>query len=129
MPINPETRAFIDSIAQMGLPPLNKLEPAQARERNGLAASFSHEKEPLAQVEDRTIKGPVGEIPIRIYRPAASAELPILMYFHGGGWVIGDLELEDSICRTLAKQADCMVVSVDYRLAPEHTFPAAPEDA
>ncbi|MGK7904568.1 MAG: alpha/beta hydrolase fold domain-containing protein [Hormoscilla sp.] len=115
MPIDPETPAFLDSIAQMGLPPLNELEPAQAREQNGLAASFSHEKEPLAQVEDRTIKGPVGEIPIRIYRPAAPAAFPILMYFHGGGWVVGDLELEDSICRTLAKQADSCIKSGNFR--------------
>lgn len=130
MPLNPETRAFLDSLAQMGRPPLNELEPAQAREQysNG-ARLLSHEKEPLAQVEDLTIKGPVGEIPIRIYRPAVAAALPILMYFHGGGWVVGDLEVEDSVCRTLAKQADCIVVSVDYRKAPEHKFPAAPEDA
>ena len=86
----------------------------------------------MHQVEDRTIPGPGGPLPLRIYtpRPMAEDELaPVLVFFHGGGWVLGDLDSHDVVCRHLAKDGDCIVVSVDYRLAPEHKFPAAIEDA
>ena len=80
-------------------------------------------------VEDRAIAGPHGAIPIRVYTPAeASTPMGILVYFHGGGWVLGNLETHDVLCRNLANGAGCIVIAVDYRLAPEHKFPAAPED-
>jgi len=82
----------------------------------------------LARTEERTIPGPAGEIPVRLYAPEADGPLPVLAYFHGGGFVIGDLDTHDGTCRQLARGSGCMVVSVDYRLAPEHPFPAAPED-
>jgi acetyl esterase len=75
------------------------------------------------------VPGPAGEIPVRIYTPEGGTLLPILVYFHGGGWVIGSLETHDGLCRMLANRAGCVVVSVDYRLAPEHPYPAAAEDA
>jgi acetyl esterase len=81
--------------------------------------------ENVARVENLTIPGPAGEIPIRTYTPEGDGPFPILVFFHGGGWVIGNLDTHDSICRSLANQADCVVVSVDYRLAPENKFPAA----
>ncbi|HUF22445.1 MAG TPA: alpha/beta hydrolase, partial [Burkholderiales bacterium] len=86
---------------------------------------------PIHRSEDRRIPGPAGAIPIRIYRPrepGAGEKFPILVWYHGGGFVIGNLDTHDSVCRLLANQADCLVVSIDYRLAPEHKFPAAVED-
>ena len=83
-------------------------------------------------IDNRTIPGPGGDIPVRHYRPAgASAEtvLPALLYFHGGGWTIGDLDTHDTLCRELANLARCAVLSVDYRMGPEHKFPAAVDDA
>ncbi len=79
--------------------------------------------------EDRTVPGPGGAIPVRVYRPDASAAAPVLVYFHGGGWVVGSIATAHGTCSTLARLAGCVVVSVDYRLAPEHRFPAAVEDA
>ncbi len=83
----------------------------------------------VADVTDRTIPGPAGEIPVRIFRPRPADSLPVVVYFHGGGFVIGDLDTYDRGCRALAVGADAIVVSVDYRLAPEHPYPAAMEDA
>lgn len=82
----------------------------------------------LASVVDRAIPGPAGEIPVRIYKPALDTPLPVIVYFHGGGFVVGDLDTQDMIARGLAAGSGALVVSVDYRLAPEHPFPAAPED-
>jgi len=84
---------------------------------------------PVAQVVDRTIPGPDGEIPIRVYRPEGEHPFPTVVYFHGGGFVSGSLESHDALCRYLTRESECVVVSVDYRLAPEHPFPAAVEDA
>lgn len=84
---------------------------------------------PLAGVADRTIPGPGGPLPVRIYTPTGQGPFPIVVYFHGGGWVVGDLDTQDMICRALCHGAGSVVVSVDYRLAPEHRFPAAVEDA
>ncbi len=85
--------------------------------------------EDVDSIRDQSIPGPAGEIPIRIYRPAASGRLPLLLYFHGGGWVVGSLDSHDGVARFLANHAACIVVAVAYRLAPEHRFPAAVEDA
>jgi acetyl esterase len=83
---------------------------------------------PVAHVENRMVPGPDGDIPVRLYTPQGPGPFPVLIFFHGGGWVIGDLETYDELCRTLTNGAECIVVSVDYRLAPEHKFPAGPED-
>lgn len=82
----------------------------------------------LARIEDRTIPGPAGEIPVRIYTPEGTGPFPVITYFHGGGWVVGDLDTQDMIARSFAAGSEAIVVSVDYRLAPEHPFPAAVED-
>jgi acetyl esterase len=85
--------------------------------------------EAVALVEDRTVPGPAGEIPVRVYRPSAGAgPYPIVAYFHGGGWVLGTLDTHDDVCRTLANRSGALVVSVDYRRAPEHPFPVPLED-
>jgi acetyl esterase len=83
----------------------------------------------VAKIEEMRIPGPGGEIPIRVYWPTEDGPLPVLVFYHGGGWVIGDLETNDSLCRRLANKVPAVVVSVDYRLAPEHRFPAAAEDS
>jgi acetyl esterase len=83
----------------------------------------------MDKIEELRIPGPGGEIPVRLYRPRTEGPLPVLVYFHGGGWVICNLDTHDSPCRSLAQEASCAVASVDYRLAPEHKFPAAVEDA
>ncbi|HET8846165.1 MAG TPA: alpha/beta hydrolase [Ktedonobacteraceae bacterium] len=86
--------------------------------------------EEVAGIEDRQIPGPLGPVPVRIYTPSGADErlLPGLVYFHSGGWVFGSIEAHDPVCRALSNAAQCRVVSVGYRLAPEHRFPAAPED-
>ena len=83
----------------------------------------------VAKIEEMRIPGPGGEIPIRVYWPSEDGPLPALVFYHGGGWVIGDLDTSDSLCRMISKRASAVVVSVDYRLAPEHPFPAAVDDA
>ena len=84
---------------------------------------------PVAKIEETTIPGPAGEIPIRVYWPTEDGPLPVLVFYHGGGWVIGNLDTNDRLCRMLSNKALAVVVSVDYRLAPEHRFPAAVDDS
>jgi len=127
MPLDPQMKAILDKAAAAAAPPFHEMTPAQAREflrkRPPMGAP-----EPVAHIENRSIPGLAGEIPIRIYRPAADAPLPAVVFFHGGGWVVGDLDTHDAVCRVLSNAARCVVVSVDYRLAPEHRFPAGPDD-
>jgi len=85
--------------------------------------------QPVAAVVDRTVPGPAGEVPVRVYRPQGLGPLPVVAWFHGGGWVVGSLDGFDPLCRAIANAAGAVVVSVGYRLAPEHPFPAALEDA
>jgi acetyl esterase len=131
MPLDPQMKAILDKAAEAGGPAFHTLGVEKVREaiRSGSATGA---RESVAQVEDRRIPGPAGEIPVRIYRPSAhpsaDAPLPAVAFFHGGGWVAGDLNTHDVICRILTNAARCVVVSVDYRLAPEHRFPASPDD-
>jgi acetyl esterase len=127
MPLDPALKAVLDTMAAAGGPALDALPPVEARK------VFDNMPLPrreiaVASVENRRVPGPAGEIPVRIYRPAASGVLPVLLYFHGGGWVIGSLDAYDATCRELCVGARCVVVSVDYRLAPENRYPAAPQD-
>jgi len=127
--LDPEAEAYLAATAALGLPPLAEQGAAAARQAVQLRApSLAGEMEPVARVEDLTIPGPAGPIPARLYAPRASAPLPVLAFFHGGGWVTGDLDTHDSPCRGLANRASCLVVAVDFRCAPEHRFPAALED-
>jgi acetyl esterase len=128
MPLNPQAKAFLDQAAASGMPPLNAMPLAEARKT--MVALFTPEqKEAIHKIEDRRVPGPGGyQIPVRLYIPAEKGPLPVLVYFHGGGWVLGDLESHDAVCRELANKVGCIVVAVDYRLAPEHKFPHAPED-
>lgn len=128
--LDPQIAALLQEMAQQEMPILSTLTPVQAREAlNGPLRELGGHPETTASVENLDIPGPAGQIPIRTYTPQGDGPFPILMYFHGGGWVICDLDTHDSICHSLANGAECIVVSVDYRLAPEHKFPAAVEDA
>ncbi len=125
MPLDPQCRAVIDEMAAVAVD-WTTLDPAVAR--SGFAAQPVTRKPEVARVEERRIPGPAGPIPLRIYWPATGGRRPGLVYYHGGGFVLCSLDTHDDSCRTLCMQADCVVVSVDYRLAPEHPFPAGPED-
>lgn len=127
MPLDPGLQTLLDQLAQNPGPKLYELEPAAAR-RFFDEMQLPTEEIPIASVEDRVVPGPAGELTVRVYRPQLGAPLPTLVYFHGGGWVIGSLDTHDASCRDLARRAGCAVVSVEYRLAPEHRYPAAAED-
>ncbi len=128
MPLDPQVAALI--AAEANTPPMYTLSVEDARKQVLLSiAKQESEKVPVKAVEDRLIPGPGGAIPVRMYTPEGEGPLPILVYFHGGGWVLCNLDTHDSICRSLANLAGCIVVSVDYRLAPEHKYPAAVEDS
>ena len=107
---------------------MSQLSPEEARLTTDFSA-LAGEPEEVGKIENRKIAGPGGEIPVRIYTPKGEGPFPALIYYHGGGWVIGDLETVEVPCRLLTNLANCVVVSVDYRLAPEHKFPAAADDS
>ncbi|QGG93751.1 alpha/beta hydrolase [Actinomarinicola tropica] len=127
MPVDPQTQAILDLVNAAAAEPVERT-PATSREAyRGLAATLP--PGPDVAAEDRTIPGPAGEVPVRVYRPEGDGPFPALVFLHGGGWTIGDLETHDHPARTLCAEAGVVVVSVDYRLAPEHPFPAAFDDA
>lgn len=122
-------RALLEFMGSQGDPLLESMTPAEARRfTKARSAMVTGAPERVPSVVDQRIPGPLGDIPIRIYRPDVAAPSPGLLYFHGGGWVIGDLDTHDVVCRAIANRARAAVVSVDYRLAPEHKFPAAVVD-
>ncbi len=129
MPLEPQIKAILDQAASSGAPPLSSLTPSQARAAfRTMLDAFRGTLPAIAKSEDRVIPGPAGQIGIRVYTPERTGPFPVAMFFHGGGWVLGDLESHDGVCRALTREAHCVTVSVDYRLAPEHKFPAAAED-
>ena len=126
MPLDPQMKQVMEQVATLGLPEAHTVSPAEAR-----ANAKKRPRAPgpeVAEVEDRTIPGPDGDVPVRIYTPEGSGPFPILAWYHGGGWVIGDLESADGTARNLCVGGQCVVVSVDYRLAPETKFPGPAED-
>jgi acetyl esterase len=131
--LHPQAKALLRLIEEKGVPATHTLTPAQARAFYRERRTFTQPDAPeVASVQDLQATGPAGAIPVRSYRPAgssAAAMLPVLVYYHGGGWVIGDLDTHDVLCRELANLSGCAVVSVDYRMGPEHRFPAAVDDA
>ena len=131
MPLDPVAKALMDAMDE-AFPRVETMTGAEARAHvKRMVASLATDPEPVARVENRAIPGPDGAVPVRIYRPEElpGTPLPALVYFHGGGWVICDLDTHDPTCRAITNRVGCVVVSVDYRLAPEHKFPAAAEDA
>jgi len=128
MPLDPRARALLDGMEALGEPPLEELSVPEARQRMANFKEIQAEPPPIATVEDRTLPGAAGALPVRIYTPQVALPAPLLVYFHGGGWTIGDLDVTDVPSRALAHATGGVVVSVDYRLAPEHRFPAALDD-
>ena len=126
MPVDPQAQQVLDQLAALGLQPNYTVSPAEAR-RNSKSRPTAPGPE-VAKVEDRSIPGVGPDIPVRIYTPSGDGPFPAVGWFHGGGWVVGDLDTADGTARHLAVGAGCVVVSVDYRLAPEAKFPAASDD-
>ena len=131
--IHPQAKALIDLIAQRGLPSMQSLPPVEARKYYRDRRALTQPEPPsVAEVEELSITGPGGPMALRFYRPVRRSDdkhaLPVLVYFHGGGWTIGDLDTHDVLCRQLAVLSACAVVSVDYRMGPEQRFPAAVDD-
>lgn len=134
---NAQMKAVLDQLAALGGKPLETLPPAEARKQPTPADAVmallkkqgkSAAPEPVAKVEDRSIKGPAGQIQTRIYWPGGTGPFPVILYIHGGGWVIANLDTYDSSARALTNAAGAVVVSTHYRQAPEHKFPAAHDD-
>ena len=130
--LNPHVKALLNLMEQRAIPPLHTLPPAQARILYRERKNLTQPAPPgVAEVRELQSFGPHGPIPLRMYRPAGAkvdTVLPVLVYYHGGGFVIGDLETHDTLCRELCNGSGCAVVAVDYRLAPEFRFPCAVDD-
>ena len=124
--VDPAYRELLKEMAEGGVPPRHSLSVSGSRQL--LAESF---EDPQAgqTSRDLVVPGPRGEVPLRLYEPDRDSPRPVLVYYHGGGWVRGGLNIVDASCRTLVRKTECIVLSVDYRRAPENTFPAALEDA
>ncbi|WP_298959796.1 alpha/beta hydrolase [uncultured Methylobacterium sp.] len=131
--MHPDVVALVRAIRESGRPPFEALTPDAAREAYSAGrAALQPPPDPVAEVRDLAAPGEAGPVPLRLYRGAGTdpaAVLPCLLYLHGGGWMLGSLDSHDGICRRLANGAGACVIAVDYRLAPEHPFPAALRDA
>ncbi|MDA1098892.1 MAG: alpha/beta hydrolase [Proteobacteria bacterium] len=132
MTVDDDLQKILEMIAAAGRLPYREVPLAEARAGYQVMVSLlDPEEEPIHRTQDRTIPGPAGEIPVRIYWPRETVlgeSLGIFIFLHGGGFVIGDLDTHDPLCRRLCNRGGCIVVSVDYRLAPEHPFPAGGQD-
>jgi acetyl esterase len=133
MAVDSDLQNVLDMIKEANRPPYRDIPVAEARAGyQAMVQLLDPEEEAIHRTEGRTIPGPAGEIPLRVYWPRALApgeSLGVFIFLHGGGFVIGDLDSHDAVCRRIALAADCLVIAVDYRLAPEHPYPAAVEDA
>lgn len=128
--MDPALAGFLAQAAARGNPPLESLPPPVARQvYRDLDAALGLPAPTIGKVDNICLDGPGGALALRVYAPATPGPWPVLLFIHGGGFVIGDLETHDKVCRTLCHHAAMLVVAVDYRLAPEHPFPAAPDDA
>ncbi|MBL8851551.1 MAG: alpha/beta hydrolase [Planctomycetaceae bacterium] len=128
MPLDPQAREFLEKLERANAPQMHSLSVEDAR---ALVVKLRMPREPGVEVSNRVIPGPGGDLPIRIYAPDGSqaAPLPVVLYFHGGGWVVGSISSHDALCRRLCSRSGCILISVEYRLAPEHKYPAAVDDA
>jgi acetyl esterase len=131
VPVDPHIAALLTALAQSGMPRMHE-GTAEAARVQYLTLSATRSPEyvvPVAATEDRSVPGAEGELRARVYRPEGEGPFPTVAFFHGGGWVIGDLETHDATVRSICRASRAVVVAVDYRLAPEHPFPAAADDA
>ncbi len=124
MPLTDKAKAYLEQVAASNAPAWNQIPPSEGRALFASLADFFGVGLELDRVEDREIAG----VPVRVYAKNSSEPQAVMVYFHGGGWVIGDLNTHDTICRHLAGESDAVVVAVDYRLAPEHRYPSAFDD-
>ena len=129
MPLDPQAQKLVDAMAALNLKPVEQSTPAEARESMRSRTAALGPFEEVARVEDHRAPVAGGEVVVRVYSPAGAGPHPVLLFYHGGGWVIGDIETHDGICRALTNAAGCAVASVDYRLAPEFRYPVAVDDA
>ncbi len=125
MPLDPQVQAILEAMAASGAQPFYTQPVAYAREAVQALPAMGGEPEQVASAEDLTIPGPQGAIPVRIYTPEGTGPFPVLVFFHGGGWVAGSIGTHGRVCRTLTRSAECVTIAVDYRMAPEHKFPHA----
>ena len=128
MAVHPQVQAVLDAAAAAGARPYETMSVAEARDSARASIALSGALQEVAHVEHLAIPGPGGDLAVRVYAPAGKAPLPALVYYHGSGWVIHDLDTYDPVCRAMANGTGCVVVAVDYRKAPEHPFPAALDD-
>lgn len=128
MGLAPDARAYLEATKANERPPRHTVSLEENRAGHARAIAYMGDPEPLPVVRDLAVPGPAGDVPVRLYRPSVDGTLPVLVYIHGGGWVLGSVETSDRPCRNLAALTGCAVVSVDYRRAPEHPFPAALDD-
>jgi acetyl esterase len=130
--LDPQAQALMQLMIDKGVPPVNSMTPVEARASYRSRRTFTQPDAPeVFKVEDKVVSYEGVNVPVRVYHPHAAqsqAALPGLVYLHGGGWTVGDLDTHDVLCRSLCLQADIVVVSVDYRMGPEHKFPAAYDD-
>jgi acetyl esterase len=129
MPLDPQAQKVADALAALNLKPVEESAPDEARESMRSRTAALGPVEDVAAVADHRVPVAGGDIALRVCSPGGAGPHPALVFFHGGGWVIGDLVTHDGICRSLANAARCAVASVDYRLAPQHRFPVAAEDS
>ncbi|MFO1117050.1 MAG: alpha/beta hydrolase [Beijerinckiaceae bacterium] len=132
MPVDPDAQNLLAMLKAAGRPPLTSLSPEEARAAYLAGRVLLQPDLPqVAELKDMSAPGPHGDVPLRFYRGATApaTNAPALLFAHGGGWVIGDRDSHDYVCRKLANDAACVVVSIDYRLGPEHKFPMAIEDS
>ena len=129
MPLDPDAQILLDMVRVANRPAFETVSPVEARKLYAAGRPvLAPEPMPVAEVRDLTMPGSGGKIPLRFYRPVADKTLPVLVFFHGGGWVVGSIETHDTVCRHLAVAGECAVVSVEYRMGPEDKFPAAVAD-
>ena len=128
MPLDPKAKFMIEQMSMMPLPPWGQADAVTVRAIMD-SGRFPPPDIPLAEIVNTVAPGPAGDIPIRIYRASHDASQPVIVFFHGGGWVVGNLDSHDGTCRRLCDAIGCTVISVDYRLAPEHLYPAAVDDS
>ncbi len=129
MTLDPQAQKLVDALAALNLPLIENSTPGEARESMRSRTAALGPFEDVAAVADHRVPVDGGEITVRVYSPAGAGPHPVLVFYHGGGWVIGDLYTHDGICRSLTNAAGCAVASVDYRLAPEWKYPVAAEDS
>jgi hypothetical protein len=124
-----DVKAVLDAMAELGLPPLESLSPADARDFVVQGAAVSPPGPEIGEIVDGVLPGPGGDLEYRVYRPEGEGPHPLVLYFHGGGWVLGSAISDDPFCRDLCKRSECVLVSVNYRHAPEARFPAPSSSA